>query len=78
MICEILRPVFDALDDGLGFHGLGCGENLGVVSKEKWEICNAQNLRRSKQRKGMNALIGDLTVRNKPIPENYISTTKKY
>jgi hypothetical protein len=41
-------------------------------------MSNAQNLRRIKQRKGLYALIGDLTVRNKPFPENYISTTKKY
>ena len=27
MICEILHPIFDALDDEFGFHGFGlCGE----------------------------------------------------
>ena len=27
MICEILRPVFDALDDEFGFHGLDVAGN---------------------------------------------------
>ena len=30
MICEILRPNFDALDDGFGFHGLGCDGGLRI------------------------------------------------
>ena len=52
MICEILRPIFDALDDEFGFHGLGFGGNWGSVKKTKGQISNAQNLRRIKQRKG--------------------------
>ena len=52
MICEFLRPIFDALDDEFGFHGLGCEENYRLVRKSRWQISNAQNLRRIKQRKG--------------------------
>ena len=48
MIYEILLPIFDALDDEFGFHGLGCDS---VVSAKK-QMSNAQNLRRIKQRKG--------------------------
>ena len=54
MICEILRPIFDALDDEFGFHGLGCEKNYRPVRKSRWQIGNAQNLRRIKQRKGIN------------------------
>ena len=53
MICEILRPIFDALDDESGFHGFGCGGNCGSVRRAKGQIGNAQNLRRIKQRKGI-------------------------
>ena len=52
MICEILHPIFDALHDESGFHGLSCGGNCGSVRRSKWQISNAQNLRRIKQRKG--------------------------
>ena len=31
MICEILRPIFDALDVEFGFPGLGCGGYFGAV-----------------------------------------------
>ena len=48
----LLHPIFDALDDEFGFHGLDCGGNCGAVRKAKWQIGNAQNLRRIKQRKG--------------------------
>ena len=27
MICKILHPIFDALDDEFGFYGLGYGGN---------------------------------------------------
>ena len=57
MICEILRPVFDALDDEFEFHGLDCGGNYESVRRAKWQIGNAQNLRRIKQRKGLQQLI---------------------
>ena len=30
MICEFLHPIFDALDDELGFHGLDCGWELKI------------------------------------------------
>ena len=33
MICEILHPNFDALDDELGFHGLDCGGNADRSGK---------------------------------------------
>ena len=55
MICEFLHPIFDALDDEFGFHGLGCGGNWGAIVETRWQIGNAQNLpklRRIKQRKG--------------------------
>ena len=52
MICEILRPVFDALDDEFRFHGLVCGGNWGVGRRAKGQLINAQKLRRIKQRKG--------------------------
>ena len=52
MICEILHPIFDALDDEFGFHGLGCGGNCGSVRRVRRQIGNVQNLRRIKQRKG--------------------------
>ena len=35
MICEILRPVFDALDDESGFHGLDCSGNCETVGKAR-------------------------------------------
>jgi hypothetical protein len=57
MICEILRPIFDALDAAFGFHGLGCEKNYRPVRKSKWQIGNAQNLRRINQRKGLQQLI---------------------
>ena len=57
MICEILHPIFDALDDEFGFRGLGCGGNYESVRRAKWQIGNAQNLRRIKQRKGLQQLI---------------------
>lgn len=50
MICEILRPIFDALGDEFGFHGLVFGGNWGSVRETKGQISNAQNLR-IKQRK---------------------------
>ena len=31
MICEILHPSFDALDDEFRFHGLDCGGYFGAV-----------------------------------------------
>ena len=52
MICEILHQIFDALDDELRFHGLGCGGKCEAVGKTRWQIGNAQNLRRINQRKG--------------------------
>ena len=57
MICEFLRPIFDALDDKIRFHGLNCGRNCESVSRAKWQIGNAQNLRRINQRKGLQQLI---------------------
>ena len=57
MICEILHPIFDALDDEFGFRGLGCGGNYESVRRAKWQIGNAQNLRRINQRKGLQQLI---------------------
>ena len=53
MICQILHPIFDALDDEFGFHGLDCGENYGSVRRAKMQVDNAQNMRRIKQRKGI-------------------------
>ena len=35
MICEFLHPIFDALDDGLGFHGLDCDGNGGFNQESK-------------------------------------------
>ena len=52
MICEILHPIFDALDDEFGFHGLVCGGNCGSVRRTMRQLSNAQNLRRINQRKG--------------------------
>ena len=52
MICEILRPIFDALDNESEFHGLGCGGDCGSVRSTMRQLSNAQNLRRIKQRKG--------------------------
>ena len=52
MIFEILHQIIDALDDEIGFHGLGGGGNCGSVKQAKGQIGNAQNLRRIKQRKG--------------------------
>ena len=52
MICEILHPIFDALDAELGFHGLGCCENCRAIGKTRMQMGNAQNLRRINQRKG--------------------------
>ena len=57
MICEILRPVFDALDDEFRFHGLVCGGNWGAGRRARLQMSNAQNLRRIKQRKGLQQLI---------------------
>ena len=57
MICEILHPIFDALDDEFRFHGLDCGGNWGAIVETKWQIGNAQNLRRINQRKGLQQLI---------------------
>ena len=55
MICEILHPIFDALDDEFGFHGLVCGGNWGAGRRAMRRLSNAQNLRRIKQRKGLAA-----------------------
>ena len=52
MICEILHPIFDALDDEFRFHGFGCSGNFGSVRRAEGQIGNVQNLRRIKQRKG--------------------------
>ena len=53
MIYKILHPIFDALDDEFGFHGLGVWRGIaGSVKRAKSQIGNAQNLRRIKQRKG--------------------------
>ena len=52
MICEILHPIFDALDDAFGFRGFGCGGNCGSVERTRLQMSNAQNLRRINQRKG--------------------------
>ena len=57
MICEILHPIFDALDDEFGFHGLECGGNCGSVERTRLQMSNAQNLRRINQRKGLQQLI---------------------
>ena len=51
MIFEILHPIFDALDDELGFHGLVCGGNCRSVRRAKRQIGNAQKMRRINQRK---------------------------
>ena len=51
MIYEILLPIFDALDDEFGFHGLDCGGNWEAGRSARWQIGNAQNLRRINQRK---------------------------
>ena len=51
MICEILCPIFDALDDEFGFHGLGCGWKCGSVRRAMLQIGNADKLRRINQRK---------------------------
>ena len=53
MICEILQPIFDALDGEFRFHGLECTLNCRSVRRAKWQIGNAQKLRRIKQRKGI-------------------------
>ena len=52
MICEILHPIFDALDDESEFHGLNYGSNCGSFGKAWPQMSNAQNLRRINQRKG--------------------------
>ena len=31
MICEFLHPIFDALADEFGFHGLDCGGEFGYA-----------------------------------------------
>ena len=51
MICESLRPIFDALDDEFRFHGLGCGWNCEAIGSARRQIGNVQNLRRINQRK---------------------------
>ena len=52
MICEILHPIIDALDDEFRFHGLVCDGECRSVERALRQIGNAQNLRRIKQRKG--------------------------
>ena len=52
MICEILHPIFDALHDESGFHGLDCGGECRSVSRARRQVGKVQNLRRIKQRKG--------------------------
>ena len=51
MICEILHPIFDALDAEFGFHGLDCGGECRSVERALRQIGNAKNLRSIKQRK---------------------------
>ena len=48
MICEILQPIFDALDGEFRFHGLVCGGNWGAGRRAKRKmampkICIALN-----------------------------------
>ena len=48
MICEILHPIFDALDDEFRFHGLDCSGNEKRSGKHegRWamhKICVALN-----------------------------------
>jgi hypothetical protein len=35
MMCEILHPIFDALDDEFGFHGLDCDGELQTGQDSK-------------------------------------------
>ena len=60
MICEFLHPIFDALDDEFGFHGLDCEKNYRPVRKSRWQIGNAQYLRRIKQRKSADYHVNNL------------------
>ena len=51
MIYEILHPIFDALEDEFGFHGLGCDRDYRSIGIVKCQRGNAQNLRLIKQRR---------------------------
>ena len=52
MMCWVLHRIIDALEDEFEFRGLDCGENCRSIRKSKWEMNDAQNLHRIKQRKG--------------------------
>ena len=57
MICEILHPIYDALDDEFGFHGFGCGGNCGSVRRAKGQIGNAQNCVALNKEKGIRNIL---------------------
>ena len=46
-------PIFDALDDELGFRGLVLWWGCGSVGSAQQQMDDAQNLRCIKQRKGI-------------------------